>query len=142
MKNKKIIAILTATICCACSVSATINPFISMADDNSVENIINIEYTFDDVYSMTTEEVASIFAEKGLTQDNGYYVYGQGEDAKYISNHECGVYLFSTDFLLNQTVEELADKYTSPVSSSYTMHPWLELSGVNAVYGERPDALY
>ena len=65
MKNKKIIAILTATICCACLVSYTIGPFICMAEDNSVANIINnvpsnITFTgkYNELVQMTDEEIS------------------------------------------------------------------------------------
>ena len=80
-------------------------------DAPSSYQLPEIEYTFDDIFAMTTEEVLALFAEKGLTQEKGYYVYGQGDDAEYVFPHLWEVLIFSDAYLSDQTVEELLKKY-------------------------------
>lgn len=79
-------------------------------DAPSSYQLPEIEYTFDDIFAMTTEEVLALFAEKGLTQEKGYYVYGQGDDAEYVFAHWWEVLVYSEAYLLDQTVEELLEK--------------------------------
>ena len=81
------------------------------ADAPSSYQLPEIEYTFEDIFAMTTEEVLALFAEKGLTQEKGYYVYGQGDDAEYVFPHLWEVLIFSDAYLSDQTVEELLKKY-------------------------------
>ena len=107
-KTKRIIAALTATlmtmsssaVISANAVEETVNVSLLSSSENEF-----IEYTFNDIYAMTTEEVISLFAEKGLTKDNGYYVYGQGDDAEYVYCSSWNVCMFSEDFLSDRTVE-------------------------------------
>ncbi|WP_294754101.1 dockerin type I domain-containing protein [uncultured Ruminococcus sp.] len=80
-------------------------------DSPSSYQLPEIEYTYDDIFAMTTEEVVALFAEKGLTQEKGYYVYGQGDDAEYVFPHLWEVLIFSDAYLSDQTVEELLKKY-------------------------------
>jgi hypothetical protein len=113
-KTKRIIAAVTATfmtmsssaVISANAVEETVNVSLLSSSENEF-----IEYTFNDIYAMTTEEVISLFAEKGLTKDNGYYVYGQGDDAEYVYCFSWNVYLFSDDFLSDRTVEEILTDY-------------------------------
>ena len=81
------------------------------ADAPSSYQLPEIEYTFDDIFAMTTEEVLALFAEKGLTQEKGYYVYGQGDDAEFILSHEWDVNLFSENYLSDKTVDGIISKY-------------------------------
>ena len=113
-KTKRIIAALTATlmtmsssaVISANAVEETVNVSLLSSSENEF-----IEYTFNDIYAMTTEEVISLFAEKGLTKDNGYYVYGQGDDAEYVYCSSWNVCMFSEDFLSDRTVEEILTDY-------------------------------
>ncbi|SHM60888.1 hypothetical protein [Ruminococcus flavefaciens] len=68
-------------------------------------------YSFNDIFAMTTEEVQALFNEKGLTVDNGYHVYGQGNDAEYVYCFSWDVHLFSEDYLSDKTVEEILTDY-------------------------------
>ncbi|WP_295073495.1 dockerin type I repeat-containing protein [Ruminococcus sp.] len=113
-KTKRIIAAVTATfmtmsssaVISANAVEETVNVSLLSSSENEF-----IEYTFNDIYAMTTEEVISLFAEKGLTKDNGYYVYGQGDDAEYVYCSSWNVCMFSEDFLSDRTVEEILTDY-------------------------------
>lgn len=110
MKNKRFIAMLTAVMCCTGAFYATST---AAATDLAAPQVLSENgsvYTFGDIYAMTTEEVLALFAEKGLTQENGYYVYGQGDDAEYAFAHWWEVLVFSEAYLLDQTVEELLEK--------------------------------
>ena len=69
------------------------------------------EFTFDEVNTMSTEEVVTLFAEKGLTKDNGYFVYGQGDEAEYIYTSTWNIHLFAEDYLIDKTVEEIITDY-------------------------------
>ena len=88
------------------AVEKTVNISLLSSSENE-----SIEYTFNDIYAMTTEEVLSIFAEKGLTKDNGYYVYGQGNDAEYVYCFSWCVHLFSDYYLTDKTVEDILTDY-------------------------------
>ena len=114
-KTKRIIAAVTAALM---TISSS-----ALIQANAVEETLNVslmsssknetkEYNFNDIYAMTTEEVLSLFAEKGLTKDKGYYVYGQGDDAEYVYCFSWNVYLFSEDFLSDRTVEKILNDYT------------------------------
>ena len=114
-KTIKMIAALTAALMTISSsaliqanaVEETLNVSLMSSSENETK-----EYNFNDIYAMATEEVLSLFAEKGLTKDKGYYVYGQGDDAEYVYCFSWNVYLFSEDFLSDRTVEEILNDYT------------------------------
>ena len=88
------------------AVEKTVNVSLLSSSENE-----SIEYTFNDIYAMTTEEVLLIFAEKGLTKDNGYHVYGQGNDAEYVYCFSWCVHLFSDYYLTDKTVEDILTDY-------------------------------
>ncbi|MCR4639902.1 hypothetical protein [Ruminococcus sp.] len=113
-KTKRIIAAVTAAL-------MTMNSS-ALIQANAVDETVNIslqsvseteskEYTFNEINAMTTEDVVNLFTEKGLDKDNGYKVYGQGNDAEYVYCFSWNVYLFSEDFLSNRTVEEILTDY-------------------------------
>ena len=114
-KFKKAFIALTATLMTMSSsalipanaAKGTVNISLLSSSENEAK-----EYTFNDIYAMTTEEVLSLFEEKGLTKDKGYYVYGQGDDAEYVYCFSWNVNLFSDDFLSDRTVEEILTDYT------------------------------
>ena len=113
-KTKRIIAAVTVALMTMSS--------SALIPANAVDEPVNVslqsvseteskEYTFNKINAMTTEDVVNLFTEKGLNKDNGYKVYGQGNDAEYVYCFSWNVYLFSDDFLSNRTVEEILTDY-------------------------------
>lgn len=113
-KTKRIIAAVTVALMTMSS--------SALIPANAVDEPVNVslqsvseteskEYTFNEINAMTTEDVVNLFTEKGLNKDNGYKVYGQGNDAEYVYCFSWNVYLFSDDFLSNRTVEEILTDY-------------------------------
>lgn len=113
-KTKRIIAALTAALMTMSS--------SALIPANAVDEPVNVslqsvseteskEYSFNEINAMTTEDVVNLFTEKGLNKDNGYKVYGQGDDAEYVYCFSWNVYLFSDDFLSDRTVEEILTDY-------------------------------
>lgn len=116
-KTKRIIAAVMAALMTMSS--------SALIPANAVDEPVNVsmqsvseteskEYTFNEINAMTTEDVVNLFTEKGLNKDNGYTVYGQGNDAEYVYCFSWNVYLFSDDFLSNRTVEEILTDYAPP----------------------------
>ena len=116
-KTKRIIAAVMAALMTMSSsalipanaVNETVNVSLQSVSENESK-----EYTFNEINAMTTEDVVNLFTEKGLNKDNGYKVYGQGNDAEYVYCFSWNVYLFSEDFLSNRTVEEILTDYAPP----------------------------
>ena len=113
-KTKKAFIALTAAIMTFSSsavVPASAENVTATVSSESASEKAAKEYSFDEVNSMTTEDVVNLFAEKGLTQENGYYVYGQGDDAEYVYCFSWSVHLFSEYYLTDKTAEEILTDY-------------------------------
>lgn len=113
-KTKKAFIALTAAIMTFSSsavVPASAENVTATVSSESASEKAAKEYSFDEVNSMTTEDVVNLFAEKGLTQENGYYVYGQGDDAEYVYCFSWCVHLFSEYYLTDKTAEEILTDY-------------------------------
>ena len=113
-KTKKVFIALTAAIMTISS-SAVMpasaeNETATISSESASEQSAK-NYTFDEVNSMTTEDVINLFAEKGLTKDNGYHVYGQGNDAEYVYCFSWCIHLFSDYYLKDKTIEEILTDY-------------------------------
>ena len=82
-------------------------------DKDSVFEVSEMEYSFDDIYGMTTEDVAELFAEKGLTQEKGCRVYYQGDDAEFIYRYDSAAVLYPDNYLIMR-IEDGNDMRYSP----------------------------
>ena len=82
-------------------------------DKDSMFEVPAKEYSFDDIYGMTTEEVAGLFAEKGLTQEKGYRVYYQGKGAEFFYRCDSAAVLYPDNYLIMRVEDENDMRYSS-----------------------------
>ena len=88
-------------------------------EKNSVGELPGIGFTFDDIKSMTTEEVEAVFTEKGLTDKDFYQVYSQDNTSADSGSVSYSVMLEPESYMINLTGKELTTKVSSIKEGRY-----------------------